>query len=47
MDKAELRDVFNQIGRSAAPATIVDDTGREIQYGVEAAHLPAAFHLRR
>lgn len=29
--------------RGAAAATVVDDTGREIQYGVEAAHLPAAF----
>ena len=45
MDKAELRDAFDRVGRGASAATVVDDTGREIQYGVEAAHLPAAFDL--
>jgi hypothetical protein len=47
MDKAELRDAFDRIGRTAAAATVVDDTGREIQYGFDPGHLPAAFDLPR
>jgi hypothetical protein len=47
MDKAELRDAFDRIGRTAAEKTIIDRDGREVQYGVDAARLPAAFDLPR
>jgi uncharacterized protein len=45
LDQAELRDAFDRIGRSAAARTVLDPTGREIQYGVLASHFPAGFDL--
>src|SRR3954452_16992859 len=33
MDKAGLRDAFDRIGRTAAAKPVVDEDGREIQYG--------------
>ena len=45
LDNATLRDAFDRIGRAAAERTIVDASGREIQYGVAPAHFPPAFDL--
>ena len=45
LDNATLRDAFDRIGRAAAERTIVDPSGREIQYGVAPAHFPPAFDL--
>ena len=45
LDNVTLRDAFDRIGRAAAERTIVDPSGREIQYGVMPAHFPPAFDL--
>lgn len=45
LDNATLREAFDSIGRVAAERTIVDSSGREIQYGVSPTHFPAAFDL--
>ncbi len=45
MDNTELREALDRIGRLAAERTVLDDAGREVQFGVEARHFPLAFDV--